>query len=83
MSVDLNYFAGLMDSDGWVGKCERRLMCVIANTDKRPLEILHQTYGGGLLLPSRENRSTNHAGNGKYLTTKKAQYCANCCALVS
>lgn len=44
----LNYFAGLMDSDGWVGHCERRLRCVISNTCATPILELKERFGGSI-----------------------------------
>jgi len=51
MSGDLNYFAGLMDSDGWFGKCDV-VSCACCNTDKRPLEIFTKLWWWTNLLPS-------------------------------
>ena len=51
----LHYFTGLFDSDGWIGRRQKHLRCVIANTVPAPLIQLHEEYGG-YLYPNKPKK---------------------------
>lgn len=64
MTMSLEYLAGLFDGEGYCG-IERRkpktykrygyqLRCAITMTDPRPLEILHDRFGGSFMKLTRK-----------------------------
>lgn len=47
---DLAYIAGFFDGEGCVSANRRRLLCNVANADRRPLDVMREKWGGSITL---------------------------------
>lgn len=50
----IEYFAGLIDSDGWIGRRKKRIRIIVGNTVDAPLHLLKKYFGGYLYLGKKK-----------------------------